>query len=155
MKTQKIKKCMSLFLAALMCVTTLFGMRGLLYEWRLRFGGRLNRFRCFGLRCITRNDGLRRLCHRHRVLFCDRLWSFSLRRLKARRLTVGTIPLLLEHTALVWNGILRAGWIGTAVTKILPMSGYGRRHAPTGATICISATPEQNQNRIFHYERTV
>ena len=26
MKTQKIKKCMSLFLAALMCVTTLFGI---------------------------------------------------------------------------------------------------------------------------------
>ena len=26
MKTQKIKKCMSLFLAALMCVTTLFGV---------------------------------------------------------------------------------------------------------------------------------
>lgn len=76
-------------------------------------------------------------------------------RLESSAVDFGTIPLLREHTALVWNGILRAGWIGTAVTKILPMSGYGCRHAPTGATICISATPEQNQNRIFHYERTV
>lgn len=75
--------------------------------------------------------------------------------LKAQRLTAGTIQLPQAHTALVWNGTFKAGWIGTVGTKILPMSGYGWRNAPTGATICISATLKQNQNRIFHDERTV